>query len=213
MSHSLNNLRVDYVQRQLDENEAAADPFHQFQKWFDEALVAEPNHANAMTLATCTREGKPSARVVLLKSWDPRGFVFYTNYNSRKASELLENPRASLVFWWQGLERQVRIEGRVEKTAEQEADAYFQTRPRESQIGAWASAQSEVIPARGTLEQRFQEIARIHENQTIPRPAHWGGFRLAPDSIEFWQGRPNRMHDRLRYRRLANGWIIERLSP
>ncbi len=213
MSHILNNLRVDYTQRQLHENEAATDPFHQFQKWFDEALAAEPTHANAMILATCTREGEPSARVVLLKSWDPRGFVFYTNYNSRKASELLENPRASLVFWWQGLERQVRIEGRVEKTAEQEADAYFQTRPRESQIGAWASAQSEVIPNRATLEQRFQEIARIHENQTIPRPAHWGGFRLAPQSIEFWQGRPNRMHDRLRYRRLANGWIIERLSP
>lgn len=213
MSHILNNLRVDYAQRQLLESEAAADPFHQFQQWFEEALAAEPNHANAMTLATCTREGKPSARVVLLKSWDQRGFVFYTNYNSRKASELLENPRASLVFWWQGLERQVRIEGHVEKTAEEEADDYFQTRPRESQIGAWASAQSEIIPDRSTLEQRFQEIARAYENQPIPRPAHWGGFRLAPESIEFWQGRPNRMHDRLRYRRLASGWVIERLSP
>ncbi|NUM74734.1 pyridoxamine 5'-phosphate oxidase [candidate division KSB1 bacterium] len=213
MSHILNDLRVDYAQRQLHENEAAAVPFHQFQKWFDEALAAEPNHANAMTLATCTREGEPSARVVLLKSWDQRGFVFYTNYNSRKASELLENPRASLVFWWQGLERQVRIEGRVEKTAEEEADDYFQTRPRESQIGAWASAQSEVIPDRSTLEQRFQEIAHAYENQPIPRPRHWGGFRLAPDSIEFWQGRPNRMHDRLRYRRLASAWVVERLSP
>lgn len=213
MSHILNDLRVDYAQRQLHENEATAVPFHQFQKWFDEALAAEPNHANAMTLATCTREGEPSARVVLLKSWDQRGFVFYTNYNSRKASELLENPRASLVFWWQGLERQVRIEGRVEKTAEEEADDYFQTRPRESQIGAWASAQSEVIPDRSTLEQRFQEIAHAYENQPIPRPRHWGGFRLAPDSIEFWQGRPNRMHDRLRYRRLASAWVVERLSP
>lgn len=213
MSHILNNLRVDYAQRQLHESEAAANPFHQFQKWFDEALAAEPNHANAMILATCSRTGEPSARVVLLKSWDQRGFVFYTNYNSRKGSELLENPRASLVFWWQGLERQVRIEGYVEKTTEQEADDYFQTRPRESQIGALASEQSQVIPDRDTLEQLFQEVAHAYENQLIPRPAHWGGFRLAPESIEFWQGRPNRMHDRLRYRRLANGWIIERLSP
>lgn len=213
MSNALNHLRVEYAQRRLEESEALPDPFQQFQRWFAEALAADPQHANVMTLATSTAAGWPSARVVLLKDCDARGFVFYTNFHSRKGRELTENPRASLVFWWRELERQVRLEGQVETVTPAEADEYFQTRPRDSQLGAWASAQSEIIANRQMLEQRFQELAREYENRQVPRPPHWGGFRLVPEVFEFWQGRPGRLHDRLRYRRSGSGWLVERLSP
>ncbi|MDZ7269947.1 MAG: pyridoxamine 5'-phosphate oxidase [candidate division KSB1 bacterium] len=213
MSNALNHLRVEYARSRLEESQALADPFQQFHRWFAEALTADPQHANAMTLATSTTQGRPSARIVLLKDCDARGFVFYTNFHSRKARELEQNPRASLVFWWRELERQVRVEGQVEKVTASEADEYFQTRPRDSQLGAWASTQSEIIANRQVLEQRFQELAHEYEGRQVPRPPHWGGFRLVPEVFEFWQGRPSRLHDRLRYRRSSGGWLLERLAP
>lgn len=213
MSIAIADLRLNYTRQQLNESEVDPDPIRQFQIWFEQAVSAQLPEPNAMTLATASREGVPSARIVLLKGVDPRGFVFYTNYESRKGRELADNPRAALVFLWNVLERQVRIEGTVERVSDQETDAYFHSRPLESQLGAWASNQSQVIPGRPVLEQRFQALKQTYQNQEVPRPPHWGGYRVIPHLIEFWQGRPNRLHDRLCYRLEGTRWVIERLAP
>ncbi len=214
MDKTVADLRKDYSLQGLNETDVAPNPFIQFQKWFDEALTAQLLEPNAMTLATTTTDGKPSARIVLLKDFDERGFVFFTNYNSHKGQELAENPQAALVFWWAELERQVRICGHVEKVSENDSDRYFQSRPFNSRLGAWASNQSNIIESRTLLEQRFQELQAKYENQDVPRPPHWGGLRVIPTEIEFWQGRSSRLHDRILYTRLDNGdWKIQRLSP
>ncbi len=214
MDTSVADLRKDYTLQGLNKADVDPNPFKQFQTWFDQALKAQLPEPNAMNLATATKDGKPSARMVLLKNFDQRGFVFYTNYKSYKGQELANNPQAALTFWWAELERQVRIEGRVEKVSDQESDQYFYSRPLNSRLGAWVSEQSQVIKSREVLELRLQELQTHYENQEIPRPPHWGGFRVIPTVIEFWQGRPSRLHDRLNYRRLDNrSWDIERLSP
>lgn len=205
-------MRNEYMRASLDEADAAADPFTQFQRWFDEALRAELPTPNAMTLATVTADGTPGARIVLLKGADPQGFVFYTNYRSRKGRELAANPRAALVFHWIELEREVRIEGAVEKTSAAESDAYFSSRPLGSRHAAIASPQSAVVANRAVLEARFAEVAKNQGDQPA-RPAHWGGYRLNPMAVEFWQGRRNRLHDRLLYSRAGGRWSISRLAP
>ena len=208
------DLRVDYSRGTLNEAAVLKDPIAQFQRWFAEACAAGAPEANAMTLATADAAGAPSARVVLLKGIDARGFSFFTNYDSRKARELSANPRASLCFYWQPLERQVRVEGTVEQTTREESEAYFRTRPLEAQVGAWVSRQSEVIASRDELERRQAELAARFAGAPVPLPDFWGGFRVVPETVEFWQGRPGRLHDRLRYKRSAGGaWIIQRLSP
>ncbi|HWP94035.1 MAG TPA: pyridoxamine 5'-phosphate oxidase [Thermodesulfobacteriota bacterium] len=208
------DFNKEFKLRELRESDLDSNPFRQFQKWFEEALKADPVYANAMTLATANRGGKPSARMMLLKGFDEGGFVFYTNAESNKGEDLGQNPRAALVFWWSQLERQVRIEGRVEKVSDEEADSYFKTRPKGSQLGAWASQQSRVIRSRKVLDNRMEELEAKYSDVDVPRPPYWLGYRLAPESIEFWQGRPNRLHDRLRYRLVKDGsWIIERLAP
>jgi pyridoxamine 5'-phosphate oxidase len=207
-------LNEEYSFSELKETDLDPNPFKQFQKWFDDALRAVPIHPNAMTLATATKDGRPSARMMLLKDFDEDGFVFYTNCESHKGEDLTQNPRAAVVFWWAKLERQIRIEGNIEKVPEDEADSYFKTRPTGSQLGAWASDQSRVITSREVLDQRMQELEVRYKDRDIPRPPYWLGYRLIPVSIEFWQGRPNRLHDRLRYRLVEDGaWIIERLAP
>ena len=213
MNNSVADLRKEYTLQGLNETDLDPNPFRQFQTWFDQALNAQLPEPNAMTLATVTKDGKPSARIVLLKHFDERGFIFYTNYQSQKGQALDQSPWAALVFWWAELERQVRIEGYTQKVLDQESDAYFQSRPWGSRIGAWVSDQSQVIPSRDLLEDRLQTLKVKYQDQDVPRPTHWGGYRLSPTSIEFWQGRPNRLHDRLRYRQLDDRWHIERLSP
>jgi pyridoxamine 5'-phosphate oxidase len=211
---SIGDLRQEYSSRGLSEQDLDADPIEQFRHWFEDAVEAGVREPNAMTLATSTKEGRPSARMVLLKGFDDRGFTFYTNYESRKGSELVDNPYAALILFWVDLERQIRIEGRVELATPVESDAYFATRSLESRLGAWASHQSEVLPSRAILETRVLELREQYSGQEVPRPPFWGGFRVVPESIEFWQGRLNRLHDRLRYRRQSSqAWTIERLSP
>jgi pyridoxamine 5'-phosphate oxidase len=213
----LADLRQEYAQAELDRIHVADDPIDQFRDWFDEALDAEVHEPNAMTLATATPDAAPSARIVLLKGVDERGFRFYTNYKSQKGRELAQNPHVALVFWWPPLERQVRIEGRAERLPEAESTEYFHSRPRGSQLGAWASPQSRVVDSREDLEENLADVTAEYEgDETIPRPPHWGGYVVRPTTIEFWQGRPNRLHDRLRYRRdnpESTDWTLERLAP
>ncbi len=214
MDKTIADLRQDYTLQGLRETDVNSNPFVQFKEWFDQALSADILEPNAMMVATTTTQGKPSARMVLLKDFDERGFVFYTNYNSQKAQELAENPQAALVFWWAELQRQVRICGWVEKISEEESDKYFYSRPFSSRLGAWASNQSEVIENREVLEQQLEELQKEYYNKDVPRPPHWGGIRVIPAEIEFWQGRSSRLHDRLVYQKIENGsWKIERLSP
>jgi pyridoxamine 5'-phosphate oxidase len=214
MNNNIADIRRDYQLQTLLETNIAADPFVQFGRWWDEAVKSELDEVNAMTLATASATGLPDARVVLLKSYTDRGFVFFTNYSSRKGKELAENPRACLVFFWKELERQVRITGSVEKVIASESDEYFNSRPEGSRIGAWASPQSTVIESREVIEQNILQYQQKFDSVEIERPPHWGGYIVIPTVIEFWQGRPSRLHDRLQYSKMENGsWKIERLAP
>jgi pyridoxamine 5'-phosphate oxidase len=215
MQIDIEHLREDYRLASLDVKDVDENPIAQFGKWLKEALDAQVPEPNAMTLATCTPEGKPAARIVLLKGYDEAGFVFFTNYESRKGKELLHNPNAALVFSWLELQRQVRIEGKVQKVAPEQSTAYFQSRPKGSQIGAWASPQSRVIGEREMLEEKVQKLEEKYANEDeLPRPKHWGGYVVQPRLIEFWQGRPSRLHDRIQYTLQSSGnWLIERLAP
>jgi pyridoxamine 5'-phosphate oxidase len=205
-------MRTDYDVGGLSERDLADDPFVQFLAWFEAARAAGVPEPNAMVVASVGADGRPSARVVLLKGID-HGFVFYTNYESRKGQELDANGHAALVFYWHAQHRQVRVEGRVERVGAAESDEYFASRPAGSKLGAWASHQSSVIAGRAALEQRYAELAASYADGEIARPPFWGGYRVVPECVEFWQGRPSRLHDRLRFRRDAGGWVVERLSP
>lgn len=206
-------LRKEYALSTLNESAVATDPIPQFRAWFGDAESADVPEPNAMILATCSPDGHPSARTVLLKEADARGFVFFTDYRSAKARDLDATWRAALVFLWKEVERQVRIVGRVERTTIEESEAYFRTRPLGSRLGAWASTQSSVIPDRATLDQAVADAATLYPGDDIPLPPHWGGYRVLPDEVEFWQGRTLRLHDRLRYCRHGDDWRVERLSP
>ena len=211
---SIAAIRRDYMRESLSEHQVEPDPFRQFDRWWEEAMKAEIDEVNAMTLATVSSDGKPTARIVLLKGYDDYGFVFFTNYESRKGMELLENPNASLLFFWKELERQVRIEGICEKVSEAESDAYFYSRPEGSRIGAWASPQSQVIGSRDVLDANLAELEKRFKDTPVNRPPHWGGYRVKPELMEFWQGRPSRLHDRILYTQENTGeWKIERLAP
>ena len=208
------DLRKEYIRGGLKEDDVHLDPIEQFRKWFEETLAANLHEPNAMTLATASSGGRPSARVVLLKGFDERGFVFYTNYEGQKGRDLEENPYCALVFYWGELERQVRIEGRASRVSAEESDEYYRSRPRGSRLSAWASEQSRPIVGRGTLEERLQKLEDEYEGCEVPRPPFWGGYRVEPEAIEFWQGRENRLHDRLLYRCSdGGGCSIERLQP
>ena len=210
---NLAELRREYALAALQEDAVHADPIRQFEAWFADAVAAQIPEPNAMTLATASRDGVPSGRIVLLKGIDAGGFVFYTDYRSRKAAELTENPLAALVFLWKEIERQVRVTGAVSRVTAAEAEAYYRSRPIGSRLGAWASQQSAVIAGRDELEARLRDVTARFADGDVPLPPHWGGFRIVPDEFEFWQGRPNRLHDRLRYERTSDGWAVSRLSP
>jgi pyridoxamine 5'-phosphate oxidase len=210
---SIADLRRDYALARLDESNVSADPIAQFERWFNEALEAKVMEPNAMALATATREASPSVRMVLLKGVDQRGFAFFTDYRSQKGVELSSNPRAALVFYWSELERQVRATGRVSTISADESEAYFRSRPLNSRLGAWTSHQSQVIPDRAVLEEKARQVAQRYPDDNVPLPPYWGGYRITPEIIEFWQGRQSRLHDRLRYRRDGESWRMERLSP
>lgn len=209
----ISELRREYRAAGLDSDQLDDDPVAQFGRWFGEAERAEEIEPNAMTLATSSPDGRPSARIVLLKGFGPDGFVFFSNYASRKGDELAANPNAALVFWWPPLERQVRLEGRVERTTTEESEAYWASRPLGSRLAALASAQSQVLAGREELVRRVEELATRHRDGDVPLPEAWGGYRLVPDAFEFWQGQPNRLHDRFRYTRHQDGWLVQRLSP
>lgn len=210
---SIADIRKVYEKKELSRKDVDQNPVEQFKKWWEEALASNADEANAMTLATCSRQGKPSARIVLLKGIHENGFVFFSNYNSRKAAELEQHPFAALLFFWKELERQVRIEGRIEKLSASESDEYFSSRPRESQLGAWTSPQSKVIPSREFLQKREKEFEEKYVDTSVPRPPFWGGYLLIPEHIEYWQGRPGRLHDRILYSAVKDGWKLERLAP
>jgi pyridoxamine 5'-phosphate oxidase len=210
---SIADLRREYALARLDEKDVSRDPIAEFARWFAEAQSAEVEEPNAMVLATATPDGVPSARVVLLKGFDERGFVFFTDYRSRKGAELEANSRAALVLHWSELERQVRITGDVTRTSAEESEAYYRSRPKGSRLGAWVSHQSRTIPSRDVLEDGLREVERRFAGGDVPLPPYWGGYRVRPEMIEFWQGRQNRLHDRIRYQREGDGWRIERLAP
>lgn len=211
--NDLQRLRHEYSRASLTESEVAGGPLDQFRRWFDEALAADLHEPNAMTVATVSPEGKPSARVVLLKQFDELGFVFHTNYEGRKGREIEGNPNVSLLFYWGELERQVRVEGTATRLSEEESDAYFESRPRGGHVGAWASRQSQPVEGREALEEEVRRVEAEYEGRPVPRPPFWGGFRVEPGSFEFWQGRESRLHDRLVYTREEGGWRVTRLQP
>nr|WP_290700890.1 pyridoxamine 5'-phosphate oxidase [Halomonas sp. UBA3074] len=214
MTRNIADIRRDYEGGRLDESQAPDDPFVLFDEWFSLALEKEGKDCNAMTLATVDSQGRPHSRVVLLKGFDERGMVFFTNYHSHKGSELSNVPYAAMTFWWPSLSRQVRIEGPVEQVTTDESDEYFASRPRGSQLGAWIATQSVVIPDRNWIEERQKRFEQAYDGQAIPRPIHWGGYRVEPEMIEFWQGQPSRLHDRLRFERRDGGeWSRFRLAP
>lgn len=214
LKNNISKIRSDYSKKQLNEAMVHQNPIEQFKIWFQEALNSEVPEVNAFVLATVSKDNKPSARVVLLKGIENNGFDFYTNYTSRKANEIEVNKNAAMVFFWHDLERQIRIEGILEKTTEQNSDEYFSSRPRESQIGAWSSPQSSVIDDRSIIENNVEKFSKEFGNKEVTRPKHWGGYHLSPTVIEFWQGRPNRLHDRIQYRKKKNGnWEFVRLAP
>jgi pyridoxamine 5'-phosphate oxidase len=213
MNQAIADIRKDYMLQALLEVDVADNPTNQFTRWWNEAVSSQISEVNAMTLATATKDGLPSARIVLLKGYSEKGFIFFTNYNSTKGQELAENPRASLVFFWKELERQVRIDGDVEKVSEEESNAYYNSRPEGSRIGAWASPQSQPIESRNVIEERFKKLSDEFRHKLIERPAQWGGYIVKPIKVEFWQGRSSRLHDRIQYLLEEEKWRIQRVAP